>query len=88
MKPELFHRWYDPSSTRIRDYLHDHGIEHMVEYVDVENEDDFGVSRLIQLTGGEEVPCLITDDRQISGEEEICHWLRDHLEGQGEASLS
>ena len=82
MRPELFHRWYDPRSERVLDFLKDHKLDHLVNYVDIDDEDEMPVSRLNQICGETDVPVLVVDMEAIMGEEKIISWFREHLLGR------
>lgn len=88
MRPELFHRWYDPLSEEVIDFLKLNNISHLVEFIDIDDEDEMAADRLKLICGHSEVPCLIVDMKPIHGTENIIGWLREHLLGQAQVAAS
>lgn len=68
------------------EFLTTNKISHLVEFVDMDDEEQLGPDRLIEICGKDDVPCLIVEMKPIFGEEAIIQWMRDHLLGQSEAA--
>lgn len=79
MKLELYHKTNCPYSAKVRAYLHDSGLQEMVTYHDIEQEDG-AAEELELLTGDDQVPCLVSDGRAICESQKII----DFLEGAEE----
>lgn len=87
MKPELYHRWYCPYSAKVRNFIKDHNLEAQVDFYEVD-EDDEAAGRLVHLTGGEQVPCLVIEDKPMLESDDIIEWMNVHLLGRGDAAIT
>ena len=87
MKLQLFHRWYCPYSAKVRNFIKDNNLESQIDFREVDDDDESG-ARLVELTGGEQVPCLEVEGRPILESEDIIHWMKDHLLGRGDAVIT
>lgn len=79
MKPELFHRWYDPTSEIVLDFLRANQISHLVNLVDIDDDDELATDRLTGIAGRVDVPCLVVEMKPIYGAEDIVVWLNQHF---------
>ena len=74
----LYHRQYCPYSKKVRDFIEKNQIKSQIEYRDVEEDSD-AMERLVKLTGGQQVPCLVIDGRPKLESENIIKWLKTNL---------
>lgn len=82
----LYHRQYCPYSKKVRQFIEQNKLNSQIEYRDVEAESE-AMERLVKLTGGQQVPCLVIDGRPKLGSENIITWLKENLttrKGQAE----
>ena len=77
MKIELYHLQECSFSSKVRRYITEKKLNSFIEYHDVQNENNS--RKLEDLTGDEQVPCLVVDGNPILESEEIIKWLDDHL---------
>jgi glutaredoxin len=77
MKIELYHMQECSFSSKVRRYITEKKLNSFIEYHDVQNENN--ARKLNDLTGDEQVPCLVVDGNPILESEEIIKWLDDHL---------
>jgi glutaredoxin len=77
MKIELYHLQSCPFSAKVRRYITQNKLNSKIEYHDVENRNN--LRKLIELTGDEQVPCLVVDSNPILETDDIISWLQNHL---------
>jgi glutaredoxin len=77
MKIEFYHLQGCPFSSKVRRFITDKKLNSYLEYHDVQNTNN--ARKLLDLTGDEQVPCLVVDGNPILESEEIIKWLDDHL---------
>lgn len=78
MTLDLYHRIRCPYSAKVRDFLATHGLEDRIAYHDVDH--DLGaLDALMNLTGKEQVPCLVVDGEPILESDDIVRWLDVNL---------
>jgi glutaredoxin len=77
-KIELFHRMSCPFSAKVRDFIATHHLKPLVVFHDIEKEPR-AFKTLKRLSKGEQVPCLVIDDKPLLESEAIIHWLAENL---------
>jgi glutathione S-transferase len=77
MKLELFHRQDCPYSAKVRECIAGRGLESEIEYRDVDAEPE-AMEQLIQLTGDEQVPCLVVDGKPMLESDAIVAFLESY----------
>lgn len=82
MNLELFHRWYDPTSEIVMDFLRTNNISHLVTLIDIDDDDEFADDRLTRIAGRVDVPCLLVDMKPIFGAEDIIEFLNQNVLGR------
>ncbi len=88
MNMELYHRWNCPSSAQVRDFISHHNLEHLIDFIDVEEDAKFRFD-LRALTGKTQVPCLVVEGTPIQESDIIIEWLKENvIHDSGEASPS
>lgn len=78
MPIQLYHRWHCPYSKRVRDFVDENALAdriHYAELAEVEGAED----KLLDLTGGSQVPCLVVDGKPILESADIVRWLEANL---------
>lgn len=75
----LFHRQYCPYSKKVREFIESNNLKSQIQYKDVEEDRD-AMERLVKLTGGQQVPCLVIDGRPKLESEKIITWLKENLQ--------
>jgi glutathione S-transferase len=78
MALQLYHRWQCPYSARVRDFIETHDLGDKIEYIELTEAPD-AASRLAQLTGGNQVPCLVIDGEPKLESAAIVQWLDQNL---------
>jgi glutathione S-transferase len=78
MALQLYHRWECPLSARVRDFIETHNIDDKIEYIELTEAPD-AASRVAQLTGGSQVPCLVIDGEPKLESTAIVQWLDQNL---------
>ncbi len=78
MAVQLYHRWHCPYSARVRDFIDEHQLGSRIEYVELGEVED-AETRLAEMTGRSQVPCLVIDGNPILESADIVQWLRSHL---------
>jgi glutathione S-transferase len=78
MNLQLYHRWHCPYSARVRGFVDEQNLGAEIEYVEL-GEVEGAETKLTELTGGTQVPCLVVDGRPILESAEIVQWLRSNL---------
>jgi glutaredoxin 3 len=74
---ELYHRKNCPYSAKVRDYITAHQLKKSIQYHEVDLEED-SLERLEQMTGDDQVPCLVVNKKPILESDEILEWLEVH----------
>lgn len=82
MKPELYHLWLCPYSEKVRNFITENNLEEHIVYRDV-HDDSVAAEKLLELTGGEQVPCLVINDQAILESDDIIDWVKNHMLGSG-----
>jgi len=82
MALQLYHRWQCPYSARVRDFVGANALGDKIEYLEV-TEVPSAASRLEQLTGGSQVPCLVIDGEPKLESAAIVQWLDENLVKSG-----
>jgi glutaredoxin len=77
MKIEFYHLQDCPFSSKVRHFITKRKLNSFIEYHDVKNENN--ARKLLELTGDEQVPCLVVDGTPILESDDIIKWLDDHL---------
>ena len=78
MKMELYHRLSCPHSAQVRDFISHHNLEHLIEYIDVEEDAKYRFD-LKGLTGKTQVPCLVVGGTPILESDLIIEWLKENI---------
>lgn len=78
MNMELYHRWTCPHSAQVRDFISHHHLEHLIRYIDVEEDAKFRFD-LKALTGKTQVPCLVVGGTPILDSDLIIEWLKENV---------
>lgn len=77
MQIELYHRQDCPHSARVRRFIDSEGLKSQIKYHDLDKEE--GSDRaLLDLTGDEQVPCLVVDGKPILESDDIVDWLEEN----------
>jgi glutathione S-transferase len=87
MNMDLYHRWDCVDSTKVRDFILHHHLEHMINYIDIEEDAKFRFD-LKALTGKTQVPCLVIGDTPLLESDLIIEWLKENLIHTSEVSHS
>lgn len=74
----LYHRQYCPYSKKVREFIEKNQIKSQIEYRDIEESNE-AMERLVKLTGGQQVPCLVINGRPKLESENIIKWLKTNL---------
>jgi glutaredoxin len=77
VKIELYHLQECTFSSKVRRYISEKNLNSFIEYHDVQNVNN--ARKLNDLTGDEQVPCLVVDGNPILESEEIIKWLDQNL---------
>ena len=77
MQIELYHRQDCPFSAKVRRFIDSEGLKSQIAYHDLDKEEGSD-RKLLDLTGDEQVPCLVVDGKPILESDEIVDWLEDH----------
>lgn len=83
----LYHRWYCPYSKRVRDFIEQNNLQSQIQYRELDESID-NIERLVRLTGGQQVPCLVINGRPKLESEHIIEWLRENLLSQKDANVT
>ena len=78
MTIQLYHRWGCPYSARVRDFIDEHQLGGRIEYVEL-GEVEGAETKLTELTGRSQVPCLVVDGKPMLESSEITQWLQTNL---------
>ena len=78
MSLELYHRRNCPASRLVRDYIEEAGLKSRIAFHDVDAE-PAARDRLIHLTGGDQVPCLVIEGDPLLESDDIIAWLKTNL---------
>ena len=85
MTIQLYHRWRCPYSARVRDFIDEHQLGRQIAYVEL-GEVEEAETKLAELTGQSQVPCLVVDGKPMLESAEIVQWLQTNLvNSQGQA---
>lgn len=79
MEIQLYHRLYCPYSKEVRDFIEMNNLRDQITYTELDDEVD-AVERLVRLTGGQQVPCLVINGRPKLESKQIIDWLRENLQ--------
>jgi glutathione S-transferase len=77
MQIELFHRQECPYSAKVRRFIEAEGLKSQIKYHEIDKEEGSD-RKLLDLTGDEQVPCLVVDGKPILESDDIVDWLEDH----------
>ena len=78
MTIQLYHRWRCPYSAHVRDFIDEHQLGERIEYVEL-GEVEGAETKLTELTGRSQVPCLVVDGKPMLESSEITQWLQTNL---------
>ena len=78
MPIQLYHRWHCPYSKRVRDFVDENALGDKIEYLEL-GETDGAEDKLVEHTGGSQVPCLVVDGEPILESADIVRWLQTNL---------
>ena len=78
MSIQLYHRWHCPYSARVRDFIDEQKLGEKIDYLEL-SEDKGSETKLTELTGQLQVPCLVVNGKPILESAEIVQWLRTNL---------
>lgn len=74
----LYHRHYCPYSKRVRAFIEENHLETNFEYREVEESME-ALERLVNLTGGQQTPCLVINGRPKLDSDRIIQWISGNL---------
>jgi glutaredoxin 3 len=74
----LFHRWHCPYSKRVRDFIEENQLQFQINFHEIEEEVQ-AREKLVRLTGGQQVPCLVINGRPKLQTEKIIEWLKKNM---------
>jgi glutaredoxin 3 len=77
MKIEFYHLQGCLFSSKVRHFISDKKLNGFIEYHDVQNTNN--ARKLLDLTGDEQVPCLVVDGNPILESDDIIKWLDENL---------
>ena len=78
MKIELYHKMPCPFSSKVRRFIEENGLKNQVVYHDIMKEEGTR-EKLNELTGKEQVPCLVVDGEPILESDAIIDWIEENL---------
>jgi glutaredoxin 3 len=78
-KLELYHFESCPYCARVRSYIEKSGMKSQVTFLDV-NKDSAAAAKLEELTGDDQVPCLVIDGKPMLESDDIIEWLGANLQ--------
>lgn len=81
----IYHRLYCPYSKRVREFIEKNGLRQNIEYFEIDEDAD-AIQKLVNLTGGQQVPCLVINGRPKLESEHIIKWLKSNLLDDKETS--
>lgn len=74
----LYHRHFCPYSKRVRAFIEENHLESMFDFRDVEESME-DLEKLVNLTGGQQTPCLVINGRPKLDSDRIIEWIRGNL---------
>jgi glutaredoxin 3 len=77
MKVELYYRESCPYSAKVTAFIAARSLKKFIRYHDIDSEED-GEEKLEQISGDDQVPCLLVDQEAILESEDIMDWLELH----------
>ncbi len=80
---ELYHRQMCPFSKKVRDFIESNDLKSRVQYRDVAEKKEY-MARLQDLTGREQVPCLVINGQPLLESDDIIAWLKLNMESMRE----
>ena len=83
MALQLYHRWHCPYSKRVRDFIEVEKLGDRIEFIEI-GEVGGADTKLNELTGHSQVPCLVIDGKPMLESAEIVQWLQTNLVDGGD----
>jgi glutaredoxin len=78
MKLELYHMEGCPYCAKVRKAIDQQGIRSQIKYHDVD-QDPKAAAKLEEMTGDEQVPCLVIDGQPMLESDDIIDWLKENV---------
>jgi glutaredoxin len=78
MKLELYQFSSCPYCQKVLRYLDQQGLQSKVKLYDT-LQDEAANERLLELTGDDQVPCLVIDGKPLLESDDIVAWLKENL---------